>query len=153
MPPGDFSFWAKSPPAAITKFIFNWNFGLNNDSNNRQPSKVFGFEKQEIAQWWECSPPSAYQCAPGSNAGVDAICGLSLLLILSFAPKGFSLITPVFPCPQKPTFSNSNSTRNHARWRTVFGCATSKSLLLCFYFYLFFLYLLFKIWPSLLKIS
>ena len=27
---------------------------------------------------------------PGSNPGVDAICGLSLLLVLSFAPRGFS---------------------------------------------------------------
>ena len=31
-------------------------------------------------------PPS---CA-GSNQSVDAICGLSLLLVLSFAPRGFS---------------------------------------------------------------
>ena len=29
--------------------------------------------------------------------------------------RGFSLITPVFPSPQKPTFPNSNSTRNQAR--------------------------------------
>ena len=38
---------------------------------------------------------------------------LSLLLVLSLAPRGFSPGTPAFPCPsQKPTFSNSNSTRN-----------------------------------------
>ena len=37
--------------------------------------------------------------------------GLSLLLVLSFAPRGFSLATPVFPSPQKPTFPNSNSVR------------------------------------------
>ena len=36
----------------------------------------------------------------------------SLLLVLSFAPRGFSPGTPVFPSPQKPTFPNSNSTRN-----------------------------------------
>ena len=41
----------------------------------------------------------------------DAICGLSLLLVLSFAPRGYSPGTPVFPSPQKPTFPNSNSTR------------------------------------------
>ena len=86
---------------------------------NRQPSKVFGFANQGMAQWWEYSPPSAYQCGPGSNPDVDAICRLSLLLILSFAPGGFSLSTPVFPSPQKPTFPNSNSTRNQARWRTI----------------------------------
>ena len=33
---------------------------------------------------------ASHQCGPGSNPGVDAICGLSLLLVLSFAPRGFS---------------------------------------------------------------
>ena len=45
---------------------------------------------------------ASQQCGPGSIPGVDAICGLSLLLILSFAPRGFSPGTPVFPSPQKP---------------------------------------------------
>ena len=40
---------------------------------------------------------ASHQCGPGSNPGVDAICGLSLLLVLSFAPRGFSPGTPVFP--------------------------------------------------------
>ena len=40
-----------------------------------------------------------HQCGPGSNLGVDAICGLSLLLVLSLAPRGFSPGTPVFPSP------------------------------------------------------
>ena len=40
---------------------------------------------------------------PRSNLGVDAICGLSLLLVLSFAAG-----TPIFPSPQKLTFPNSN---------------------------------------------
>ena len=35
------------------------------------------------------------------------ICGLSLLLFLIFATRGFSLGTPVFPSPQIPTFPNS----------------------------------------------
>ena len=42
---------------------------------------------------------ASHQCDPGSNPGVDAICGLSLLLVLSFAPRGFSPGTPVFPSP------------------------------------------------------
>ena len=33
----------------------------------------------------------SHQCDPGSNPGVDAICALSLLLVLSFAPRGFSM--------------------------------------------------------------
>ena len=55
---------------------------------------------------------ASHLCGPGSNPGVDAICGLSLLLVLSLAPRGFSPGTSVFPSPQKPTFPNSNSTRN-----------------------------------------
>ena len=55
---------------------------------------------------------ASHQCTPGSNPGVDTICGLSLLLILSLAPSGFSLGTPVFPSTQKPTLPNSNSIWN-----------------------------------------
>ena len=73
---------------------------------------------------------SSHQCGPCSNPGVDAICGLSLLLVLSLAPRGFSPGTPVFPSPQKPTFPNSNSTRNQVDEEPLCGCATSKSLLL-----------------------
>ena len=40
-----------------------------------------------------------HQCGPGSNPGVDAICGLNLLLVLSLAPRGFSPGTPVSPSP------------------------------------------------------
>ena len=45
-----------------------------------------------------------HQCGPGSSPGIDAICGLSLLLVLSFAPRGFSLGAPVFPSPQNQLF-------------------------------------------------
>ena len=70
---------------------------------------------------------TSHQSDPGSNPGVDAICGLSLLLVLSFAPRGFSLGTPLFLSPQKPAFSNSNSTRNQVAKEPLCGCATSKS--------------------------
>ena len=42
---------------------------------------------------------ASYQCGPGSNSGVNAICGLSLLLVLSLDLKGSSLGTPVFLSP------------------------------------------------------
>ena len=45
--------------------------------------------------------PASYQCGRGSNPGVDTICGLSLLLVLSLAPKGFSPGSPVFPLSLK----------------------------------------------------
>ena len=76
---------------------------------------------------------------PGSNLGVDAIRGLSLLLVHSFAPRG----NPVFPSPQKPTFPNSNSTRNKVDKEPLCGCATSKSLFIYLFIYLFiFIYLM-----------
>ena len=77
---------------------------------------------------------ASHQCGPGSNPGVDAICGLSLLLVLSLAPRGFSPGTPVFPSSQKPTFPNSDSTSNQVDEEPPCGCATCKSL---FIFYLF----------------
>ena len=71
---------------------------------------------------------ASHQCGPGSNPGVDAICGLGLLLVLSFAPRGFSPGTPVFSSPKKPTFPSSHSTRNQVEEEPLCGCATSKSL-------------------------
>ena len=38
---------------------------------------------------------AVHLCGPGSNSGVEAICG-SLLLVFSFAARGFYLGTPVF---------------------------------------------------------
>ena len=52
---------------------------------------------------------ASHQCGPGSIPGLGVICGLSLLLVLVLAPRGFSPGTPVFPSPQKSTFLNSNS--------------------------------------------
>ena len=82
---------------------------------------------------------ASHQCGPGSNPGVDAICGFSLLLVLSLAPRGFSPGTLFFPSPQKPTFPNSNSTRNQVDEEPLCGCATCKSS----FFYLF-IYLIFR---------
>ena len=55
---------------------------------------------------------ASHQRGPGSNSSVDAICGLSLLLIFSFAPRRFSPGTSVLPSPLKPTLSNSKSIWN-----------------------------------------
>ena len=52
---------------------------------------------------------ASHQCGLCSIHGPGVICRLSLLLVLNSAPRGFSPGTPVFPSPQKPTFSNSNS--------------------------------------------
>ena len=46
---------------------------------------------------------------------------LRFFLVLSLVPRGFSLGTPVFPSPQKPTFPNSNSTRNQVDEEPLFA--------------------------------
>jgi len=48
---------------------------------------------------------ASHQCVLGSIPGPGVICGLSLLLVLFLAPRGFSLGTLVFLSPQKPTIS------------------------------------------------
>ena len=53
-----------------------------------------------------------HQCVPGSIPGPGVICGLSLLLVLFLAPRGFSPGTLVFPSPQKTTFPNCNYIRS-----------------------------------------
>ena len=65
------------------------------------------------------SGESTYLSLKWSNPGVDTICGLSLLFALSFAPRGLSPSTLVFFSPQKPTFSNPNSTRSGRRRGTI----------------------------------
>ena len=77
---------------------------------------------------------ASHQRGPGSNPVVEAICGLRLLLVLSFAPRGFFPGTLVFPSPQKPTFPNSNSIRNQVDEEPLCGCATSKSSFIIYLF-------------------
>ena len=69
---------------------------------------------------------ASHQCGLGSNPSIEAICGLSLL-VLSLASSGFSPGTPVFLSPKKPTFPNCNSTRNQVDEEPLGGFATSQS--------------------------
>ena len=58
---------------------------------------------------------ASHQCDLGSNRGINAIRGLSLLLVLSFALSGvfFGYSGSPPPLPQKlATFLNSNSSVN-----------------------------------------
>ena len=55
---------------------------------------------------------TSHQCGPGLNPGVDAICGLSLLLVLSLASRVFLRVLWFSPLLKKPTLSNSNSIWN-----------------------------------------
>ena len=72
-----------------------------------------------MAQWSNICLPgmqASHQCGPGLIPGLGVKCGLSLLLVLILAPRGFSPGTPVFPSPQKPAFPNSNLIWN---WRVT----------------------------------
>ena len=49
---------------------------------------------------------ASHQCGPGSNPGVNSIlCGLSLLLVLSLAPRGFFFGYSGFPLSSKTNSS------------------------------------------------
>ena len=78
---------------------------------------------------------ASHQCGPGSNPGVDAICGLSLRLVLSLTPKGFfskysgfpfssklNMIILKFHIPIRPGMVNEEPLQ---------GCSTSKSSFNC----------------------
>ena len=88
---------------------------------------------------------ASHQCGPGSNPGVDAICWLSLLMVPSLSLRDFSPGTSVFPSPQKPTFPNSNSTRNQVDEEPFCGCATSKSLFICYLLFLWYIIMTFSV--------
>ena len=47
---------------------------------------------------------ASHQCGLDSNPGINTICGLSLLLVLSFAPRSFSPGTPVSPLHKNQHF-------------------------------------------------
>ena len=55
---------------------------------------------------------ASQQCVLGSNHGVDAIYGLSLLLVPFLALAGFSLNTAIFPSPKIKKNNTSNSIWN-----------------------------------------
>ena len=54
--------------------------------------------KTMVVQWWEHSPPTSV-ARVRILASTPTMCGLSLLLVLSLAPRGFSPDTQVFPSP------------------------------------------------------
>ena len=71
---------------------------------------------RETGKWDESLLPGSrvgtvVRARPGPGPGPGVIGGLSLLLVLYSAPRGFSPGTLVFLSPQKPTFLNSNSIR------------------------------------------
>ena len=55
---------------------------------------------------------ASHQCVPGSIPGPGVIRGLSLFLVLAFAPRVFLRVLRFSSLLKKPTFLNSNSVGN-----------------------------------------
>ena len=83
---------------------------------------------------------ASHQCGPGSIPGLGVICGMSLLLVLVLAPRGFSPGTPVFPSPQKPAFPNSKFDPDTVEEEPLSGSTANPYLFI--YSILFYLFLL-----------
>ena len=62
---------------------------------------------------------ASHQCGPVSNPGVYAICGLSLLMVLSLSPRGFSPGHSGFPLSSKTNTSKFQFDQESGRRRTT----------------------------------
>ena len=69
---------------------------------------LFSVHSSEATLKAEHSRLTNVACSWGSKPGINALCGLSLLLALSFAQRGFFLQVFWFSHSQNPTFPNSN---------------------------------------------
>ena len=58
-------------------------------------------------------------CGSGLNPGVNAVSGLSLLLVFFFVPRGFSPSCPDFPSTQKLAFPPDFTSTRNGRQRTA----------------------------------
>ena len=76
--------------------------GWRRGESARLPPMWLGFKSRRRRHMWECR--------------------LSLLLVFSLAPRGFSPGIPVFPSPQKSTFPKSNLTKEGRRRTTLWMC-------------------------------
>ena len=89
--------------------------------------KLFKRNDDMVEQGWR-SGKNTRQCGPGSNPGVDAICRLSLLLVLSLAPRDFSNVS-------FSLFSKTNTCKfqfDQVDQEPASGSATSKSLFIIY---------------------
>ena len=81
-------------------------------------------------------PTSTNVARVRANPRGNAICAMSLLLVLSLAQRGFSPGTPAFPSPQETVFSNSHLTRNGKRRTTLWSALLNRCLLIYLFIYL-----------------
>ena len=81
-------FWSKVPPSTCNSLSVGSGEGRAFPFYNKGGEKRYSAVERGLA---------SYQCGPGSNPGIDAICASSLLLVFSLAPRGFSPGTPILP--------------------------------------------------------
>ena len=75
---------------------------------------------------------SSHQCGPGFKSQCQHHMWVEIVVrSLPCSERFFSGFSG-FPCPQKPTFPNSNSTSNQLDEGPQSGCVTSKSLFILF---------------------
>ena len=67
---------------------------FNSDAHQQNSHFIQGSRESAVVR-----ALAPHQCGLGSIPGHSVICGLSLLLVLVLAPRGFSPGTPVFPSP------------------------------------------------------
>ena len=73
--------------------------------------------------------PRSHKCVVRAQILALTPLRVVLLLVLPFAPRGFSLGTPIFRSPKKPAFPNSNSNVNGGGRTSIYvDVNTSKSL-------------------------
>ena len=96
---------------------------------------------------------ASHQCGPGSNPGVDAICGLSLLLVLSLAPRVFFSGYSGFPLSSKTNISKFQFDQESGKRRTtMWMCYLQIVIYLFIYLFILFIYLFYYLFIYLLFI-
>ena len=77
---------------------------------------------------------ASLRCSPGSSSGVDAISGLSLLLVLSFAPRGFSGYSSL-SLSSKTNISQFQFDKESSRRRTILWMCYLQIIILFIYYF------------------
>ena len=80
---------------------------------------------------------ASHQCGPGSYPSVDAICGLSLMLVLSFAARCFFSGFSGFPLSPKTSISKFQFDQESGRRRTTMWICYLQIVIYLIFLFLF----------------
>ena len=85
----------------------------------------------ELTDQHNVNKGASHQCGPGSNPGIKAISGLSLLLVFSLAPRGFfpgTLLSPLLKTNTSKFKFDLERTDTFKRVHKNFKCFTGKQI-------------------------